>query len=330
MHADDAVDGCVRRAASGVPVRRLSIGFVALVGCSPCRPAKSPPPIVAVEVPVAQGALRLATSSQGRFLLVERPTTGAWARDLAVIERATAVQIARVRGTAVAGPSPDGELLYVDDEDPPHLRSTLRSSLARELPSGVWTGHELGTDAVVLLRHSDDVEGHVVRRSDGTTTARRGLSRVLSATTHPGAPRLYVSVRSVGGGGTFVALDETLTERWRRPWPSGRELAPILAVTGDGARLVTATPGALVSLDAHHGTDEQVLPVPGPPIVDLATMSKRSLVAVLQLYARAPETPRYCLGLFDTRDGTWTTLRAGEGRYPRAIAFAGGELLVAP
>lgn len=320
-----------------------ALGLVALVlSCASCGPARSAPPVPLVDLAVARGAVGLSASSDGRFVAIERVVPGARVGQISVVDRGSWGTSATVRGALVSGPRPDGEVLYVDDQEPPHLRSTTRSAFVRELPSttaDVWSGHSLGDGAelVVVLRHSGfEVQAWVVRRHDGATTAHRVLSaegaRVLTSTAHPLDHRLYLSTRAQSGSGAFVALDGTLTERWRTPWPAGHlfDLHPVMAVSGDGARLVAVAPSGLLSVDARDGADGHLFPFHGLPPRSLAALPGRAELAVLRVHDRPPEPPNYQIELLDARDGARVTLRAGTGAYPQALVFAGPTLYVAP
>jgi hypothetical protein len=258
---------------------------------------------------------------------------------ISVVDRVSLGTTATVRGTVVSGPRLDGEVLYVDDQEPPHLRSTTRAALVRDLPSAsAWSGHPLagGGDLVAVLGQSaTEVQAWILRREDGATVAHRVLSLdssdLVASTTHPFVRRLYISTRAKGGGGAFVALDDTLMERWRTSWPNGHlfDAYPSICVTGDGARLVAAAPSGLLSIDAYDGSGSHMFPIVGEPIRAFAPMPGRAPLAVLRVHARAPETPSYQIVLVDARSGAHVTLRSGAGAYPAALVFAGATLLVA-
>lgn len=290
----------------------------------------------------AQGANGLWASPSGRYLAAELVFAGDQAPAVVkVIERSSGRVVARARGTVVAGPDDEAEVIYAESTGAaqPRLRSTRRADFAIPLPAAPfsqWTGHRLGAGlALVLRRDPKGLALLVVRLTDGELVAQRlSLDGMLAASASPVTGLAYLSVKSPGvHGGAIVALDATLKERWRAAWPAGHrfDAHPTLAVTGDGKYVAATAPSGLLTVDALLGLHAEVRPFDGLTCVELAGVPGRSLLVALRARVRAPESPSSLIEVIDlASDARRRLTPERNGNPPGAIVVTDGRVLSAP
>jgi hypothetical protein len=334
---------------------RSIVALLAALGlaCSPTggRPSVTPASLTLTDYEPARGATRLWASPSGTYLVAELIFVGEkLPAVIKVIERATGKVVAHARGSVVAGPDNQGEVLYVAVDDPAHpaLRSTARAELATPLPApagdvALWSGFRLGArrDRVAVVR--GDVEGvllSVIGLPGAQVVATRAIPnaelQVLAAAASPTDDLVYLSGKTAGGGGNgaVVALDgDSLHERWRVAWPAGHAFAsrPALGVTGDGGTVAAYAPSGLLAIDARRGTGATMVGFFGLDNLKLAGVPERPVLVALRSFQQSPEPPSYAIEAVELPSGQRTPLRPESGPpNPAAIVVVGTTVLVAP